>query len=443
MSYETDEYGDPIAGADKKWVGVVEDRKDYAGTGRLKVRIVGIHPESTEKLPTEKLPDAQTEGSAGTSHFFSGPKEGDWVTGYFINGDTNHPVVTGVTNGIRSQDIRVPNPNANIIRKTVNDRLNSDSIELDKSISQFNQLTLKPSGKGLIEIARLSLQINLKRQSVFNLSQLKTNLDTTYNTRVQYGFRDNRSIAQINAGAKIPSRWDKYAAPDYKAGQPTIPQYARGIVDGSANAYSVRNRAHVCDIAMVVRHALGKAAFAIQASDAIREAIKSLLEIMGVSPVSSFIANLARKIAGYLRKVLKILKLVNRFVRDVIRQVLLMKAIIEFIRALPDYLRKLFNRCLLEIYRELATFVFDLISNTFPDDLGGAASAFQAVGDIISTSSQVIDAANQTIALGNQLNRALDPDTPSGFSAEETERIIASEFPSYVPVREKVLGSIL
>ena len=91
----------------------------------------------------------------------------------------------------------------------------------------------------------------------------------------------------------------------------------------------------------------------------------------------------------------------------------------------------------------MATFVFDLISNTFPDDLGGAASAFQAVGDIISTSSQVIDAANQTIALGNQLNRALDPDTPSGFSAEETERIIASEFPSYVPVREKVLGSIL
>jgi hypothetical protein len=312
---------------------------------------------------------------------------------------------------------------------------------LDALTRQFNLLSIRPSGKGLLEIAKLSLQINLKRQSVFNLSQLRTNLDTVYNTRIQYGFIDNRSIAEINAGAKIPSRWDKYAAPDYKAGQPTIPQYARGIVDGSANAYSVRNRAHVCDIAMQVRYKLGQAAFAIQASTAIREAIKALVEGLGINPVSAFVADLARKIAGYLRKILKILKMVNRFVKDVIQQVLLMKAIIEFIRALPDYLRRLFDRCLREIFRELATFVFDLISNAFPD--GGVNDTFQAIGDAVSTASQVIDAANQTILLGQQLERALNPDIPSGFSPAETERIIAAEFPDYNNIKEKTLGPIL
>lgn len=444
MTYETDDYGNSYFGTNQKWVGVVEDRKDPAGTGRLKVRIVGIHPQNTYNLPTEKLPWAQTEGGSSSSHFFSGPREGEWVTGYFINGDSAYPVVTGVTNGIRSQTFRVPNPNANVIRNAVNNKLNADSVALDKFIAQFNNLSIKPSGKGLLEIAKLSVQINLKRQSVFNLGQLKTNLDTTYNTRVQYGFIDNRSIAQINSGAKIPSRWDKYAAPDYQAGQPTIPQYARGIVDGSANAYSVRNRAHVCDIALQVRYKLGKAAFAIQASTAIREAIKSIVEALGINPVSSFVADVARKIAGYLRKILKILKMVNRFIKDVIQQVLLMKAIIEFIKALPDYLRKLFNRCLQEIYRELATFVFDLISNAFPPDTDAAAGdAFQAIGDVVSTASQVIDAANQTIALGKQLTAALNPDTPSGFSPEETERIIAAEFPDYNNIKQNVLGPIL
>ena len=424
-----------------RWIGVVEDRKDFAGTGRLKVRIVGIHPQDVSQVPTSSLPDAQTERSVATAHLFSGPREGDWVTGYFINGDRQHPIVTGVTNGLRGADVRVPNPNANVIRRAVNTRLFNDSAQLDALTRQFNLLSIRPSGKGLLEIAKLSLQINLKRQSVFNLSQLRTNLNTVYNTRVPYGFIDNRSIAEINAGAKIPSRWDKYAAPDYKAGQPTIPQYARGIVDGSANAYSVRNRAHVCDIAMQVRSKLGQAAFAISASDAIREAIKALVEGLGINPVSSFIADLARKIAGYLRKVLKILEMVNRFVKEVVQQVLLMKAIIQFIQALPDYLRKIFDRCLREIFRELSTFVFDLISNAIPDL--GAGDAFAAIGDAVSTASQVIDAANQTIALGQQLERALNPDIPSGFSPAETERIIAAEFPDYVTVREKVLGPIL
>jgi hypothetical protein len=423
-----------------RWIGVVEDRKDFAGTGRLKVRIVGIHPQDVSQVPTSSLPDAQTERSVATAHLFSGPREGDWVTGYFINGDRQHPIVTGVSNGLRGADVRVPNPNANVIRRAVNTRLFNDSAQLDALTRQFNLLSIRPSGKGLLEIAKLSLQINLKRQSVFNLSQLRTNLDTAFNTRIQYGFIDNRSIAEINAGAKVPSRWEKYA-PDYLAGQPTIPQYARGIVDGSANAYSVRNRAHVCDIAMQVRYKLGQAAFAIQASTAIREAIKALVESLGINPVSAFVADIARKIAGYLRKILKILKQVNRFVKDVVQQVLLMKAIIEFIQALPDYLRRIFDRCLREIFRELATFVFDLISNAIPDL--GADDAFAAIGDAVSTASQVIDAANQTIVLGQQLERALNPDIPSGFSPAETERIIAAEFPDYVPIREKVLGPIL
>jgi len=41
------------------------------------------------------------------------------------------------------------------------------------------------------------------------------------------------------------------------------------------------------------------------------------------------------------------------------------------------------------------------------------------------------------------LQSALNPDTPSGFSPAETERIIASQFPDYNNIKEKTLGPIL
>lgn len=424
------------------WVGVVEDRKDPAGTGRLKVRIVGIHPQDTSLVPTSALPYAQAEASVATAHLFSGPKEGDWVTGYFINGDRQHPMVTGVSSGLLGRSVRIPNQNANVIRTAINSRFRSDTRELNSLQRQFSNLSINPSGKNLIEIAKLSLKINLKQLSVNNLSSLRTNLNNAYSKRLDVGFVDNRSIKEINEGAKVPSRWDKYA-PDFQAGQPTIPQYARGIVIGSANQYSVRNRAHVCDIALSVRHKLGQAAFAISASTAIREAIKKLIEAIGINPVSAFVADTARKIAGFLKKVLKILKMVNRYVKEVIRQVFLIKAVIEFIRALPDYLKKLFDRCLREIFRELATFVFDLVSDAFPDTATGLGDTFTAIGEAVTDAVQVFDAANQTLALGKQLLVALDPESKTGFSPAQTERIIAEEFPDYVPIREQVLGRIL
>jgi len=427
-----------------KWAGVVENRKDPGLTGRVQVRIVGIHPEDTYSLPTEKLPWALTELSAGSAHLFNGPREGDWVTGYFINGDTQYPVVTGVTNGIRSVPFRTPNPNANVIINAVNKKYNSDTAELSRLSRQFNLLSIQPSGKNLVEIAKLSFQINLKQLSISNLSQLKTDLNTTYNTRVQYGYRDNRSIAEVNAGAKVPTRWDKYKAPDYQAGQPTIPQYARGIVIGSANEYSVRNRAHVCDIAMQVRYQLGKAHFAMELTKTIREGIKTFLQGLGTSPFASWLAGEARKVAGYIKKITKYLKDANRFIKDVVIQLNLMKAMFEFLKNLPAYLKKLFDRCLKEIFREIATFVFDLVSDVFPTDEPSVSGVLQAVGDVITSTSDLINEANKTKVLAEQLVYTLNTDNPSPYTAQQTEQIFAEQFPEiYDNVKQKVLSPIL
>ena len=125
-----------------KWQGVVENIKDPEALGQVQVRIIGIHSENVQEIPTEKLPWAAIELAAGMANLFSGPKHGDWVTGYYKKSpsgliETQRPIVSGVISGIRSVEVRQPT-NSNVIIKTVNDRLkleNSNCLDIISSIN--------------------------------------------------------------------------------------------------------------------------------------------------------------------------------------------------------------------------------------------------------------------------------------------------------------------
>jgi len=73
--------------------GVVEDRDDPLRLGRLRLRILGYHTDDKEQLPTDDLPWAlpiQPAISAGTSGIGwspTGPVEGTWCWGFFIDGE--------------------------------------------------------------------------------------------------------------------------------------------------------------------------------------------------------------------------------------------------------------------------------------------------------------------------------------------------------------------
>jgi hypothetical protein len=91
------------------WTGVVEDRKDPMKTGRVRVRIIGWHPESLTELPTAQLPWALVLLPTSGAKAFSGPKEGDWVHGHFLDGESGQqPVVVGVYPGMVSQKAKTP-----------------------------------------------------------------------------------------------------------------------------------------------------------------------------------------------------------------------------------------------------------------------------------------------------------------------------------------------
>ena len=82
--------------------GVVEDRNDPLKTGRLRVRIVGVHTQDKLALPTADLPWAlcvlpiTASGISGIGTSATGLLEGSWVFGFFRDGHfRQEPVILG------------------------------------------------------------------------------------------------------------------------------------------------------------------------------------------------------------------------------------------------------------------------------------------------------------------------------------------------------------
>jgi hypothetical protein len=101
------------------WIGVVEDRKDPLKLNRSRVRIQGWHADNISELPTEHLPWASILVSPSTSRATAGPKENDWVQGFFMDGDSaQYPVIFGVLPGINTKVVEVvgaPKPPVGVV----------------------------------------------------------------------------------------------------------------------------------------------------------------------------------------------------------------------------------------------------------------------------------------------------------------------------------------
>ena len=86
--------------------GVVEDRQDPLKMGRVRVRAFGVHTEDRSKIPTEDLPWATpimpyTSASiSGIGESPTGPVEGTWVFGFFVDGkQMQAPMIMGTLAG--------------------------------------------------------------------------------------------------------------------------------------------------------------------------------------------------------------------------------------------------------------------------------------------------------------------------------------------------------
>ena len=90
------------------FVGVVEDRDDPEHAGRVRVRCIGYHSDSTDDIPTQDLPWASVmmpvtaggmSGVGMSPHFLV---EGTWVMGFFRDPAKQEPIIIGALPGKNS-----------------------------------------------------------------------------------------------------------------------------------------------------------------------------------------------------------------------------------------------------------------------------------------------------------------------------------------------------
>jgi len=87
--------------------GCVEDRDDPMRIGRVKLRILGHHTDDKEQLPTEDLPwampimPANCASTSGIGWSPTGPVEGTWAFGFFMDGaEGQQPAFMGTINAV-------------------------------------------------------------------------------------------------------------------------------------------------------------------------------------------------------------------------------------------------------------------------------------------------------------------------------------------------------
>ena len=86
------------------WIGQIESKKgdDPKASGRYKVRVLGLHPQSCDAVASEDLPWAITMMPVSNPHVPGGSKSisdqlepGVWVVGFYLDPDKQQPVIMG------------------------------------------------------------------------------------------------------------------------------------------------------------------------------------------------------------------------------------------------------------------------------------------------------------------------------------------------------------
>ena len=142
------------------WTGIVEDYDDPLKTGRLRVRINGYHNINKTILPTTDLPWAMVGLPVNGSTSFTTAKVGDWVIGFFLDGESaQFPVVTHVLPGINTVVVKQPVGAPVMPNGEVYDRVGQPSVPpLGRGVVQFT--AIDTSNRRRAHVCDISLEVD-------------------------------------------------------------------------------------------------------------------------------------------------------------------------------------------------------------------------------------------------------------------------------------------
>jgi hypothetical protein len=343
-------------------------------TGRVRVRIIGWHPESLTELPTAQLPWALVLLPTSGAKAFSGPKEGDWVHGHFLDGESGQqPVVVGVYPGMVSQKAKTPTT--------------TTQSQLDEAKAELEVLTKSvPSlGTGEAEIIANSAAyydaIDAQKAKIAALEKELATQKTTATKKPPTGFVDTRTQTQVNA-APIPPAYSK----EGELGKPNTPRLSQGVITGTGVEDSNKKVEHVCDFISEMQKNINLKKYTKAIANKIREAIRAIMRLLGFSDATGQYSWLIDKLKSFAREAKRIQKEIIQpiidFEKYVLAYITKLRAMIAYILSLPARLLALLQDCLQKFLK--------LIANIF-SDIGAGFS--EGLSD--SSFQEVIDAAKE------------------------------------------------
>lgn len=179
------------------WMGVVENRKDPLKIGRCQVRIFGWHTDNKSLIPSADLPWAHPIIPINETQKSSGPKEGQYVFGFFSDGPgAQFPIMVGIFPGIPDQ---IPN-----VGKGFSDQRTDD--DLKNSPREPNSLQYQSTGNGVIISEKEKAQIYPNRFNEPTTSRLYRN-ENIANTVV--GLRRETLDKQVPTAGPEGLLWDE------------------------------------------------------------------------------------------------------------------------------------------------------------------------------------------------------------------------------------------
>ena len=396
------------------WTGVIVDRKDPANVGRCKVRIIGWHDTNENKVPVKNLPWAQVLLPVNNSKTIALPKEGEWVSGFFLDGMNGQmPVIVGVFPGI------LTNPP----RQVTSDTEQLKVLEAQLVVEKQKLVELKKNYQTTTRANMVQKQQQIVTALEKQIAKLKSNL----NKKPGIPWQDERKQSEVNGDPTTPS-----GIVFYQQGEPTIPRIGRGVLDGTIIDKTNSDRKHVCDITgqLVPVVLYLKTKYGIIATK-IRELVRELLKKLGWDPSgeSSALISFLKKVTNFLIAVSDMLEEIIDWKDLLIDVAAAAKEMIDYIMSLPERLYNLFKKCLKSLYKQLYA-AFKLITDIGKDDIPSDNKELEQAWKEVKLMGEIVK--NQTKELINTPQELVDTLTKptSAETIAEIDAFILESLPS-------------
>lgn len=361
------------------FTGIVENRLgDPLKMGRIQVRIFGWHDENRTVCPTEDLPWAQLLLPINANKSFSLPREGEWVFGFFLDGEAGQmPVVSGVYTGLVSEAT-----------------MSILSDEQTSSTQTTNNGTEGDGGAGGPSAAA---------------EDAKSFVSTKTSSSPTNAFD---SIPKPSIVPKLPKPPSARLVEE-QLGLPTIAKMSREVIENTAIAFTNNARSFFCSSEGYVAKSMAFIKSQIRlAAIAIREGFKLLLKALGFSASAGGMLETIKTITRYIKELNELISTIKDWVNLIKVVIKRIKAFIKGLQDLIEALKKLpgqlllqIKRCLQKALKELKRTLMEEFKESIPEDvtdlLDEASKLRQNMEELITAIDQAATEATGTPIIRN------------------------------------------